>query len=78
MAKRPAREVHMHQIGSQHELRKARLILVSEQADISNGLHLHPIMAMPLTNKLVSKNWNSKGSCRQGLLQAMDVEEHLL
>lgn len=55
-------EVHMRQAGPQHECDKARLILISYQADISDSLHFYSLMAMPLTNRLASKCCSSKGA----------------
>ena len=62
MAKGPSHLVHMQWVGSQHVLGKARFIPVPDKADISDNLHFSSLTPMPLTNRLTSKNCNSKGA----------------
>lgn len=81
MAKGPGHQVHVQWAGSQHELSKAGLILVSHQADISGRLHFYSIMAMPLTNRLTSKSHNAKGAavgrCWSPQVKVMSAERGL-
>lgn len=79
MAMGPGHKVHVEWAASQHELGKARLILLSEQVDLSDSLHCYSVLAMPLTNRLTSKSCHSEGTavgrcCRICLLRG--ASEH--